>query len=395
MKLCKKTVIGDLTAGDVQRTTISCLGIPILERRRVLLASVPIPSISGGTMCAEVLGFKNTYYFLKIPFWVATHTLLSNQRYSYNIHYNVSPEEPDFAAICNNAERNKNLKEKVLRLCANLPIEDQKMVVRQVALSRKAWETGNFWVHHLTQKEISERERLDREFFPNIFKIADDLYFYDGYFLPQGAFGPSVFFYKHGLRQIFSQKTLDNIRQKDIIDAGGFLADSAIIFEREFCDKTIYSFEPTSKQFALMQQTLKLNNSKRVVPINKGIGAASTTQNILVGGGASSFARENNTDTKETAKIVSIDEFVSANNLQIGFIKADVEGFEQELLKGAKHTICTQKPALLISLYHNESDYFDIKPMIESWNLGYKMRIYKGTDISLFHEVALYCEAVD
>ena len=48
MKLCKKTVIGDLTAGDVQRTTISCLGIPILERRRVLLASVPIPSISGG-----------------------------------------------------------------------------------------------------------------------------------------------------------------------------------------------------------------------------------------------------------------------------------------------------------------------------------------------------------
>lgn len=51
-----------------------------------------------------------------------------------------------------------------------------------------------------------------------------------------------------------------------------------------------------------------------------------------------------------------------------------------EFLKGAKETICTQKPAMLLSIYHQASDYFGIKPLIESWNLGYTFKIHKGVD---------------
>ena len=95
---------------------------------------------------------------------------------------------------------------------------------------------------------------------------------------------------------------------------------------------------------------------------------------------------------KEIIETTTLDKFVRDNKIEVGFIKVDIEGFEMEFLKGAKETICTQKPAMLISIYHQPSDYFDIKPLIESWNLGYKFKIYKGVDFTIMNETVLLCE---
>lgn len=80
-----------------------------------------------------------------------------------------------------------------------------------------------------------------------------------------------MFYRKHSLKEAFSKETLQRIRQKDIIDVGGFIGDSAIIFEREFTERNIYSFEPTSKNYALMQETLRLMIVKELSPFIKGL----------------------------------------------------------------------------------------------------------------------------
>jgi hypothetical protein len=103
-------------------------------------------------------------------------------------------------------------------------------------------------------------------------------------------------------------------------------------------------------------------------------------------------ARGANSGIVEDISITTLDDFVAENNLQIGLIKADVEGFEQNLLRGARKTIAEQKPVLRICIYHNVSDFLDIKPLIESWNLGYKFRILKPADGSVFNEAALLAE---
>jgi hypothetical protein len=36
---------------------------------------------------------------------------------------------------------------------------------------------------------------------------------------------------------------------------------------------------------------------------------------------------------------------------------------------GAEKTIKKDKPILLISVYHTGKDFFEIKPLLESWNL--------------------------
>lgn len=55
--------------------------------------------------------------------------------------------------------------------------------------------------------------------------------------------------------------------------------------------------------------------------------------------------------------------------------------------------IFKQKPILIISIYHNYSDFFKIKPLIESWNLGYRFDFFRGVDgMTTFADTMLICE---
>lgn len=245
--------------------------------------------------------------------------------------------------------------------------------------------------------EKNELKNIQNNFFSEIFRLQDDkepIFCYKGYFLPIRQFEISVFLNKHGL-YLFEELTLNNIKNKDIIDVGGFVGDSAIFFEKEVTLKNIYSFEATKSNYDLMLKTLKLNNSSRIVPINKGLGSKNEILNITVNGGGSSLISSSvNGDNIEQCEIITLDDFVEKHNIEVGFIKVDIEDFEQEFLKGAINTIKTQKPAMLISIYHNYSDFFQIKPLVESWDLGYKIKIFKPVDGDISTETALMCEVV-
>lgn len=61
-------------------------------------------------------------------------------------------------------------------------------------------------------------------------------------------------------------------------------------------------------------------------------------------------------------------------------------------LQGALETIKTQKPAMLLSIYHQASDFFGIKPFLEDLGLEYKFKVYKPIDGSVSGETCLFCE---
>ena len=77
-----------------------------------------------------------------------------------------------------------------------------------------------------------------------------------------------------------------------------------------------------------------------------------------------------------------MDNFVEENNIEVGF------------LEGAVNTIKTQKPILMISIYHSYDDFFNIKPLIESWNLSYKFKIFKPIQPSITSETMLLAEPI-
>lgn len=286
--------------------------------------------------------------------------------------------------------------EKAQRLCHNMDLQSKNIVYQIISRTKAAALSSTQKIFHLTQREKDALKHIENDFFANICEITPEVFYYQGYFLPTKHFEISVFYYKHGLDS-FSPQTLAKIKNLDVIDVGGFIGDSALIFQ-SFTNKNIYSFEATSHNYNLMLQTLKLNNTNRIVPLKKGLGSEKTTMTISILDSASSLIRDNTlygSTQSEEIELITLDSYVKEHDLKIGLIKVDIEGFEMDFLKGAKETICSQKPAMILSIYHQASDFFDIKPLLESWNLGYTFRVYKPIDYNISLETTLMCEVLD
>lgn len=286
----------------------------------------------------------------------------------------------------------QDINTKILNLCKGLDEKSIETLTTIISRLRTAHILHKEFIETLTEEEYLELYRITTSFFPNIHQLSPTLYAYKDYLLPTNHFEISVIWYEHSLKE-FESNTLAKIKNKNIIDVGACVGDSALIFQK-YTDKNIYSFEPTNENYEVLLQTLKLNNTTRIIPIKKALGAELSQAQISVNDGCSSLVFDNHT-TSHNVEIITLDSFVFEHNLEVGFIKVDVEGFEQEFLKGAKQTITEQKPAMLISIYHQASDFFEIKPMIESWNLGYSFKIIKPTNYDTAMECVLFCEVIE
>lgn len=189
----------------------------------------------------------------------------------------------------------------------------------------------------------------------------------------------------------------EKIKNKDVLDLGAFIGDTALVLS-QFTDKVVYAFEPGSKNFEALEKTININHCTNIVGVHAAIGSHSYISyiNNEFGMGLtldmSIEGNLNNLETKEAVSVVSIDEFVAEHGLDIGLIKVDIEGFEQEFLKGAQKTICEQKPILLLSIYHTADDFYGIKPLLESWGLGYHFQVYKGINEHIHYDTMLIAE---
>ena len=153
-------------------------------------------------------------------------------------------------------------------------------------------------------------------------------------------------------------KFLDN---KDFIDCGAYFGDSALMFEKDYNPRKIYCFEPNPESYDFIFETIKLNNLQKVIPVKKGVGKKQNRKAKFVNIGQLSevygFGFQRDTlEGKKDNSIISIesttlDKFVSKNNIQVGLIKMDLEGYELNALKGAKKVIKKFKPVLSISIY--------------------------------------------
>jgi FkbM family methyltransferase len=240
----------------------------------------------------------------------------------------------------------------------------------------------------LFTKEEKEQIRLVRKNYTNnIIKISDDCYCYKQYFLPVNESGPSVLYYKH---QLFLLRNIEKIKGKNIIDVGGFIGDSLLVL-CPLTNKDVYSFEAASGNYQYMQKTIALNNITNAKPVRMALGSHPGTVNIApFGSGASISNTKSSTD--ESVEMNTLDNVVEKYELDVGLIKVDIEGTEQDFLKGAINSIKKYKPILLISIYHTINDFFEIKPLIESWNLGYRFKISKPVDGNIVTETLLIAE---
>lgn len=151
------------------------------------------------------------------------------------------------------------------------------------------------------------------------------------------------------------------------MDIGAWIGDSLLVLEN-YTNKIIYSYEISEFNIKRLYNTLKSNNiiNKKHKIIQKGLSNYNSINSIK-----NTVSDENsglgiNTKGKLRVNITSIDEEVMLNNMNVGFIKADVEGNGLKIIKGAKHTIMSNFPIISISIYHNFEEYFEIRKYLDS-----------------------------
>ena len=245
-------------------------------------------------------------------------------------------------------------------------------------------------------KQINEEYKnliieLYEKFYSKIIKITDGLWAYDQYLLPLDRFEPSVYYNKHCINK-FKKQYYENL---DIIDIGGFIGDSLPVLS-PLTNSTVHTFEPSKKNYTSLLKTIELNNLKNIKANNYALSdeISEITFYVSLGESDSSILPVFTSVDEYPVHTDTLDNYVAQNNIQVGLIKIDVEGFEQSVIRGAMNTIKTQRPDLLISIYHNSQDFKYIKPIIDNLNLGYKFKIIKPKDLNIVLETVLIAQCI-
>ena len=82
----------------------------------------------------------------------------------------------------------------------------------------------------------------------------------------------------------------------------------------------------------------------------------------------------NDDENTESVTVTTIDEFVRTNNIEkVDFIKADIEGAERDMLRGAAETLKKYAPKLAICTYHLPDDKQVLEGIVKEANPDYNI----------------------
>ncbi len=192
----------------------------------------------------------------------------------------------------------------------------------------------------------------------------------------------------------------EKIKGNDVIDGGAYIGDSIRSLVR-YEPGHIFAFEPSEGNLAELRENSRRYAWKNVIPVKKGLGAKKGTGEVTSKTQIASSAQVSSSQdhrelkNKRGIEITDIDSFVEENSLSLALVKLDVEGLEYDVVLGAANSIKKHRPILLLSIYHNPKDFFKIKPLIESWNLGYQFQVRKLHPLHPFSETMLIAHVME
>lgn len=163
-----------------------------------------------------------------------------------------------------------------------------------------------------------------------------------------------------------------NSSAENVVDCGAYNGDSVKFFVQKFGDRlgSLTAYEPDSNNFSMLQDTVealpdwiqeKIWVKEAAVGERNGqicFTANSTVASAVDSGGEAEVAcvaLDNETDRIPT------------------YIKMDLEGYEQEALRGAARLINEHAPILAITTYHRVEHLWKVPLLIHSLNPSYKL----------------------
>jgi FkbM family methyltransferase len=172
------------------------------------------------------------------------------------------------------------------------------------------------------------------------------------------------------------------------IDIGAHLGYYALILSRIVgTNGQVIAFEPIPSNFRVLSDNIELNSCKNVRAVNMAVSDHSgQIQGILPTESdlPSSFSMLSNEGEKTvTLNSISLDQYFKGSDRPINFILIDTEGAEGMVLDGARTTIETYHPILLVEVHHFGSRLESSSVPRQLMELGYDLNwLVKWDDTS-------------
>jgi FkbM family methyltransferase len=154
-----------------------------------------------------------------------------------------------------------------------------------------------------------------------------------------------------------------------VIDAGASYGDFSLLAAKVFKAKT-YSFEPNEDIYQKLMEVVARNDvGDMIQTIKAGLGSRSEQFHFNNFGMGSKISNSG----EDLITVWTVDDFVAENRIsRVDFIKADIEGHEREMLRGATKTLREYAPKLSLCTYHFTDDPVVLRHIISAANPAYK-----------------------
>ena len=166
--------------------------------------------------------------------------------------------------------------------------------------------------------------------------------------------------------------------EETYVDLGAYNGDTLIEFlnETSLQFKKLYAMEPDAKNYRKLKRRLYMIGSAIFEAYNVGAWDEDTTAtfDMRAGRGSRALTAEGksvNPARFRDVKMMKVDTMLRGD--AASYIKIDVEGAEENALRGAKETIAKCRPKLNIALYHRNEDMFRLPLLVNEMNKKYKL----------------------
>ncbi len=183
--------------------------------------------------------------------------------------------------------------------------------------------------------------------------------------------------------------------KKSFFDIGANIGWYSIMAAKSNRNISVNSFEPIQKTFASLKGNVKLNALPNISTHNFGFSDKAGEFDFYYypeGSGNASSANVTERSDIEVVKckVKTLDEYIDENNMQIDFIKCDVEGAELLVFKGGINAIKKNKPIVFSEILRKWSKKFNYNPNeIFSFfrDLGYQSFTVKNNYLEVFGDM--------
>lgn len=173
-----------------------------------------------------------------------------------------------------------------------------------------------------------------------------------------------------------------NINKNDIVVDCGAAEGLFSLIAMGKCKK-VYAIEPLPIFVKAMRKTFKDIKNVEILPLAVG---KSPSRSFLTNSGINSSITAFG---KNPIFVETIDNLFYKRKIKIDFIKADLEGFEIDMLKGARKTISSSNPKIAITTYHRKNHSQEISSFLRSINPNYNI-LTKGVEERFGNPVMLH-----